>query len=695
MFDSRYRDEELEAALGDEDADETLRVINSGSIFDMKVEQSHFPVTGADFGIQLGELLGRMYSVDAEDKSEVRIDVECKELMEDKMMGLLDFEPYLRTTERLPSELVRCLNAPIVAAIDSLPPTGAADRVLILCAGDGEDLNRFSNASGGLAPQGVFDFVGAEVFNDRAARVAALMGGAVRVTQAHLDAAMASGWFEGRIYDRIICHMGLHHILRNRAGEEALVRLLENHFDPGGVFFATSVHGPSLVLNDAFGHDRDRVRVLSALPPSEDYVEGAYKVYVYGVVWLDAVLSNERLNRIMSPKFACRIMQGRYAYKNRWNYNSSAVTIPKHLKGVIGRMDAQIIKLVEVKRTRLDVPHGISHPVVEARLRSGWRRTESSVKLPRFPLNHGRVVAPVDVVYLLYSRCLYSDKSDGECARLWLINGFGYLEDAAGALFKYPTRVIGCPDLKLQVEIMPKGEILLTDVLDAGPDTPIQFAARLDYFENLYWQFSGLQFLVSLKSWVEDPDLVWAQASEGIVICPVDAPPGSFKDRLGSARYIKKFLTYDVFRDGPDGPGVYEVDDLGAIRRFRPDKVVANTDAQLAHMASAITYDEFRFLMRDPGVEGETRLLASLGQSDSVLDLGLEDLYLLLRLRYRSISKLPALNKKKFDFEGQFERLLDLGKYDDDWVRSLMRSSLVKGNSRDRILESVCFDLDD
>jgi len=82
-----------------------------------------------------------------------------------------------------------------------------------------------------------------------------------------------------------------------------------------------------------------------------------------------------------------------------------------------------------------------------------------------------------------------------------------------------------------------------------------------------------------------------AGADEGIVLQSLTAPSGAMKHGLGSARYVKRRYTVDRKHNGK----IFEFDAFtNELIRERTDKQVANSNAVMKAVRSAVSYDVFR-----------------------------------------------------------------------------------------------------
>jgi len=229
-----------------------------------------------------------------------------------------------------------------------------------------------------------------------------------------------------------------------------------------------------------------------------------------------------------------------------------------------------------------------------------------------FSYNHGRPLIDTDLVYMNLDDVLIAPKRNGIGGRMCIYDGCAVLVLDDKRIFKssFPS-ANAHHEMRLQIEamdydndpnILPK--FIVTDVYTMGRRTPTHFRERWSLFTSLYRNSIVLTSLVvpqdfymfdrdgMVKYW----ETIKQDASiDGLVLQNVWAMPGSFKDGLGSARYIKKTYTIDVEINSK----IWEVDledfKIGKVTKLRQrtDKIKANTEKQFHMLNIALKFDDW------------------------------------------------------------------------------------------------------
>jgi len=139
-------------------------------------------------------------------------------------------------------------------------------------------------------------------------------------------------------------------------------------------------------------------------------------------------------------------------------------------------------------------------------------------------------------------------------------------------------------------------DIVIFDGLAAGSHQTSSFIDRWSAICQLFTVSEGLSGFFTLQGYVFYPSAeevgdTYSRSSEGIVIQPVSSPAGAFGDGFGSARYVKKRITYEDFNGTTNE--IWEFDLTNKPVRRRPDRVVPSTVAELALIREFWTFDEF------------------------------------------------------------------------------------------------------
>jgi len=522
--------------------------------------------------------------------------------------GILSMGFEIEQTGDMPDDVVKALNTHIVTAVSVLQPSfPKKPKILVLCAGNGEDLNRLSYQS--LVDASAIHLVGASGLTPRASFVLENVKDKLKATTEYLHNVPKG--FLLPTYDIIICHHGLHHVMSTHGGEAAFLSLL-NRLSPNGRFIGDKVDLMGLDTLQKFSSLPSHSVELMHLDRSVG-IEGVMTIRVAGKTWRDPILSDRRLlDLVMSEgsPFTVHMLQGRHAFKS-YTLEGYPFTPPKTVDFSSRRAETRVITYIEIARKK-----GVSCPVHKSFFPSFvWEERKSFSdqvsQLFEFPINRGKHFQAKDVPYLSYGYSIFSEKTNGHSARVVVGEGSAYMEVYTSPVKYYlcqlPSRH-GLPLLRLQCEYLPDGSVVVLDPIHLGIDTPSGFQARLRHMDSIFSISPYLDEILVRKEWYPSLPFEEARAGEweGVVIMPSSAPSPRDGVRFEStALYSKWDPTVDVAT--PDG--VVEVCvDSGKIVRPRPDKKVGNSEKNVAEVKASIRLVHLDIILRveyDEGIESK------------------------------------------------------------------------------------------
>jgi len=499
--------------------------------------------------------------------------------------------------DRIPSDTIKALNAHHVTALNIHKadiPRGAD--ICVLATGNGEDFNRL--VTDGISDLSTITSVGTTDLNARATRSLALLGGRQYLHREFLHDAPEEIFL--RQYDVILCHHGLHHIMRTDAGVRSFVRLL-TCLKPGGFFIGDKIDMMGLDTLEKFSHLPSHSVELINVDRTKG-IEGCVTLRVARRTWEDPILSDRRLLDTIPPGFAVHLLQGRGAFSGA-TLSGKPFLPPSHVRTAARRAETRVVTHIEIRRSLTPVP-----PSVLPSLPASW---EPALKLPNhvpqyfeFPVVKGKHFHPRDIPYLGdRGSTIFSEKTDGVSCRVVVGEGAAYARIETS-----PPRFMiaslgnrsGLPILRLHCEWVGDFPVLL-DPISLGIDTPSGFLSRLNHYNSLVRATPQLSSIIRTKEWRDAPDPAW---DEGIVMVGVSTPPPTrgllYRD---AARYIKRRPTIDIARGGK----IVEVDAITeSFVRDRPDKTSPNSARNIRDVKEAVPHGVFLAiwdLVYDPGAE--------------------------------------------------------------------------------------------
>lgn len=413
-------------------------------------------------------------------------------------------------------------------------------------------------------------------------------------------------------FDLIIHNLGLHVLCATEEDRAYYVQFVRDYLKADGKLLGTSIDVDAIRRSDDLGmrSPTRSVELVQEYPPSAQYAEGMAYVRVGSTMFRDPVLSMNAIEAMFGqPDMHVSIVPGKYLFrKHKEEYRSYVpqFTIPKtpFWENVARRPELSIVTYVEITKVENAV-----EPFVDLCMPAKWDKIEKAPEndLARcfFSLNHGRPLAQSDLLFCDSADLWIAPKWDGITGRVCVSQGVAFMHVNDGTFYR---AVLPNPhfshNLRLQVEVLYNPlRVIVVDPYMIGVRSPTTFERRWHLFNAIY---SGSFILQSLMvrqefrkcSAVEYGALRKRLTSnhDGIVIQPRYAMPGSFRDGIGSARYLKDRYTLDVEKDGAIYEVFFDTFESGVfdIVRRRVDKHVPNSVVQMMNIKSAIKIDEFR-----------------------------------------------------------------------------------------------------
>jgi len=538
-------------------------------------------------------------------EDDVDFDSVCGEDTVRLMSELTTFSLVLEEVDKMPDDTKKAMNAHYVTGlslVQSRLPVQA--NVLIICAGNGNDVARLTYR--GVPNFANLDIVGASPFRPLARFATKTLTGNVRVRPEYLEKIPLSFFLQS--YDLILCHHGLHHVMRSEEGVLRLRTLLDR-LTPNGLLVGDKM--------DLVGVDT--MAQFSFMPSSgvemcgmnrTKYMEGAMNVRVMDKIWEDPILSDRRLYDSFKD-FNINLLQGRGAFQVGRNIFGDKFDPPRSVLTASKSSATRCITYVEIaKRSIGFIPHDIPpNPPARLQYELVQKKNHDSavVDLMNFPVNKGLHLQVSDVPYVGINS-LFSEKNDGITARVVIGEGSIYVTtiEAVPRYFVGPGKTrSGLPILRLQCEYMEGSQfpLILTDPIHLGVDCPSSFRARQNYYDAMVRASPWIAEYIHAKMWFTTlpPE---AKEWEGIVIMGTATPsPMQGEKYTHSARYVKWRNTVDLaYSDG-----IWEVDVVTKERiRPRPDKIRPNAPSNVRHVQEALNADDLYNLLLieyDPAVE--------------------------------------------------------------------------------------------
>jgi len=524
----------------------------------------------------------------------------------DSIDKILDADFVLEENPDYPSQVEAALNSHIITAINASSHVLSPDsNILVLCAGNGEDLNRLVHYSVDVCKS--IDMVGYSPLNPRAATNLRKSGMDYRFFTEYLHKLDLSKLRKS--YDMILCHHGLHHILANAAGERAFIEVMRR-LSPKGVFIGDKIDYYSLnSLRQAQYQNANSVELISV---EDKGIEGTMKVRVRGRIWEDPILSDIRLHRVfnrlnLESGYTMQTLAGHGAWQGKTLYGHP-LTPPPTVRHAAYLPESCVMTYVEIKHApKLPPPVPIVPPPGMGFVWSHEPNPPPGVdSFVGFHINLGQPLQPRDTHYVLYGGSLFSEKSSGFSGRVCVHGEVAWLafRGRVGPMYySAPTGLaFNSPTLQLQVEVIERDQapprVILLEPVSLGIHSPTGFLSRLDMAHGIIRGSPALSALIELKRWYESWEEVSGDAQigrwEGVVSMMPSCPPPR-RDFTRGARFIKFEYTLDVRGPG----GIFEVRrDSGETIRPRPDKDVPNNPEAIRWNMNAVDFRTFDALTR-------------------------------------------------------------------------------------------------
>jgi len=216
--------------------------------------------------------------------------------------------------------------------------------------------------------------------------------------------------------------------------------------------------------------------------------------------------------------------------------------------------------------------------------------------------NKGMPLHPSEMYHLSRDSTWVGIKHNGTMGKLIHARGSVEVVLETGTVHKFNGYV--SPILEgfiLQVEYV-EGECIVTDVLLPPWGDSGSFIVRWRWLVSLFNQFEGrwpfrLQRWFRLGSPESFGECLLKRGIEGVVLQSHIAQPGSMKHGVGSARYVKKRWTLDLYDSETKKVSEY-CERTNERIRTRPDKTRPNNAEQIKRVKDAPMYNDFVFYVK-------------------------------------------------------------------------------------------------
>lgn len=417
-------------------------------------------------------------------------------------------------------------------------------------------------------------------------------------------------------FDLIIHNLGLHVLCATEEERLMYVQFVQTHLAPGGKMIGTSIDIDAVRRSDDLGmrSPSRTVELVQEYPPSERYAEGMAYVRVGTTMFKDPILSLNAIGAMFSvPGLHATLVPGKYLFRDHKDeYRSYApqFTVPKtpFWNNVARRPELSIVTYIEVVKIP-DDDIAIEYPVNPS---ITWEKmeymTDNELSRCYFSMNHGRPLTGTDLSFCDSADIWLAPKWNGISGRVNVSTGIAHMYVEDGTFYRAILPSLPRKhNMRLQVEVIKKDNVMRVIVVDPymiGVRSPTPFERRWVLFKEIYALSTVLQGIVEpqvyqratglnlrkLAAKVDDVDI------DGIVIQPKHAMAGSFKDGVGSARYLKNRYTIDIECGGRICEVLYDNFEKGDMQvvRYRSDKFNPNTILQLYNIKNAMKISDFR-----------------------------------------------------------------------------------------------------
>jgi len=499
---------------------------------------------------------------------------------------IMDIKLEVETLASMPNESLKALNAHYITGLSlvqaHLPPS---PRVLVLCAGNGEDIPRLVRS--GVTHFDQLDVVGCTPFRKKNKLATISISGKARYTSSFVE-DLPLDWFSPS-YNLILCHHGLHHVMRTHAGSER-IRELCRRLTPDGIMLADKID--LLGLDTLVQWSSSPTHSVELLTVDKAHgIEGRMSIRVGAKIWDDPILSDHRLYDNF-PGMNVHILQGRGAFTSGANSYGQRFIPPSGVLLASKRGEVRVMTYVEV-RPRFMPAYIPTSPTTIALWQAKALLPSHVIDQLNFPINHGMHFQMEDIPFI-GDTTMYAEKSNGIAAKVLIGEGAAYMCVNSNPPQFYVAQGamrVGLPMMRLQCEWV-DGRVILLDPIHLGMDTPSGFYARRDYYNRLLAQSPWVSALVHDKVWRFRIPMPEASEWEGVVMMNTSCPsPFSGGKYCHTARYAKWVTTVDIAGEPTDlnPDGIIEVDAFtGRKIRDRPDKKTPNSKKNIADVRRSI-----------------------------------------------------------------------------------------------------------
>jgi hypothetical protein len=429
-------------------------------------------------------------------------------------------------------------------------------------------------------------------------------------------------------YEIIISNMSAHYIFGVNSGP-LVAKTLEQLLTPTGIMYGSYVDsymvkqsGQQQMLKT--GHSVTYVgESYSDLCYGERPIIGVATIGVAGKLWQDPIIDASLLHsHFENTSLSVNVFDGHTMLFGP-DHGSPIYKAPEIMTKSLNRPELSFFRcmLVAHKMAPVNTPYTMPVSLVESKSDG----TPMAVAL--YPYNKGRALQPYESQYIHPKNTWLAEKKDGIMAKLAHNNKSLEIITQNHKSYKVFDFTSPIPDeFILQVELVPTTVdhplvvevgvgsywVVVTDVLKAPWGARGSFLNRWSWLRYIYDRIKPFKMVREvpgdttskmvretrewpfvLQEWATLDSIrafeIIRDAKEGVVFQSLSAPPGSIKDGLGSARYVKRVKTMDIRQAGR----IIEVEFFtGKFVKYRPDKVNPNPEAVIKGIRDAVTYDE-------------------------------------------------------------------------------------------------------
>jgi hypothetical protein len=490
------------------------------------------------------------------------------------------------------SAAVRALNGPMEVAIRAQFSHELASNVIVLCAGDGREIDYIQSVYPSICGSLLVHTVDPprSELKERADK----WKGPVQFVQA-FDIEDLLCKMPNHRYQVIVANLTLNQALGSEHDRKRLPELLHRHLTMDGVLLGTAYDLATLTEDEARGQVNDILRVRQILPADRRFPQGRVRLEVCGEECIDPVVGMDTYYRSLED-FYVEVVPADVLLLSKGGMPAT------HPPGLVidDNIDTLLHKIwyVEVRKVPERIPqfewlHNYHNPTPQwEEVYTQWdTRVENELMLEKYcpePLK------PEDIQQLRGRHALFTNMDGGAIAWLLIDRGTSYLKVWGGRRFQNTTNGVTRP-LRVRAVCsvtdagLPTMNVSIIEVVSKTLYSPLTFLARDRMMHMILHRYPLLSTHVSLRKWTRHPG-DWQHAAVGAYVQDGMATWGGWNtavkacQREYTARFVMTQAHYDsaiiarenavahVMRD-MDYPVLVRAGGLMALTRDRIDKL--------------------------------------------------------------------------------------------------------------------------